>query len=97
MCQDPELFDAREMTVLISFLNSTLQSLEASGFWITQNPGLESRVFSSSCFVLCSRLGFFFGAVRTPPLVLDLVDTMQGLVTKNEQDPVKSRFYIFPS
>lgn len=44
MCQDPELFDERDMTVIISFLNSTIQSLEASDFWIIQNLGPEFRV-----------------------------------------------------
>lgn len=34
----------RDMTVIISFLNSTIQGLEASDFWIIQNLGPEFRV-----------------------------------------------------
>lgn len=64
MCQDPELFDERDMTVIILFLNSTVQSLEGSDFWITQNPGLEFGLFFQA-HVLCVVVGWdFFGAVR---------------------------------
>lgn len=38
--------DTRETTVLVSLLYSTIRGLEASAFWITQNPGLECRVGS---------------------------------------------------
>lgn len=38
----PELFEGREMPMLISFLNSTFQSLEAS--FLDHTGGLESRV-----------------------------------------------------
>ena len=54
---EPELFDARGMAVLISFLTTTVRSVEASAFWIAQkvlNPGF------SQPHALCNVVGWDF-------------------------------------